>query len=199
MAKKASRSKPAAKPAKRPAPRAGKPAPKPSARAGKKPAARKPAARKPAVPRDGVTEAKAAALAPVAPRAVRRAKPAPERPDRARAFAIEAARSAADDKCDEVVLLDVRGIYQECDYVVIASGTSDRQIGSAGDSIEKLGPTLGYPLSRREVDDRHTWLLLDFVDVTVHLFEPNTRAYYDLELRWGDAKKVRWERPGQGG
>ena len=46
-------------------------------------------------------------------------------------------------------------------------------------------------------DDRASWLLADFVDVIVHVFEPNTRAHYDLEMLWGDAPRLEWERPKQ--
>ncbi len=102
----------------------------------------------------------------------------------------------SDDKCDEIVVLDVQGLSQVSDYLVIASGTSDRQMRSAGDNAAELAETLGYPVYRRSIDDRTTWVLLDCVDVVIHIFEPNTRAHYDLEMLWGDAPRLEWERPG---
>lgn len=115
-------------------------------------------------------------------------------PARTRQCAIEAARSLADDKCTDVVALDVSGLSQVCDYIVIASGTSDRQMRAAAQHAEEAAEVLGFPLFRRSVDDRSTWIALDFVDCVVHVFEPNTRAQYDLEMLWGDAQVVEWKR-----
>lgn len=114
--------------------------------------------------------------------------------DKARAFAILAARSLSDDKCEEVQVLEVAGLSQVYDYVVLASGTSDRQMRSAGESVEQLGEREGFRSFRKSVDERATWVLIDFVDVVVHVFEPNTRAYYDLETLWGDAPQISWQR-----
>ncbi len=116
-------------------------------------------------------------------------------PERTRAFAIECARLFKDDKCENIVVLDVRGRSQVTDYVVIGSGTSDRQMNSAIDDAVELGERQGFSAMRTNRDDRSTWLLADFVDVVAHLFEPNTRAYYDIEMLWGDSPRVEWRRP----
>jgi ribosome-associated protein len=118
-------------------------------------------------------------------------------PAQTREFAIEAARLASDDKCEEVIVLDVRQLSQVSDYLIIASGSSDRQMRSVADDVNKLAAKLGYPVFRRDADDRTTWIVVDCVDVVVHVFEPNTRAHYDLEMLWADAPRVEWERPGQ--
>lgn len=117
--------------------------------------------------------------------------------DPQRTLAIECARLVRDDKCEDVQLLDVRGLSQVTDYLIIASGTSERQMRSVLQHVDELGSKHGYSSYRSHSDDRSTWLLLDFVDVVVHLFEPNTRAHYDLETLWGDAPRVDWERPDQ--
>lgn len=113
------------------------------------------------------------------------------------AFAIECARLIRDDKCEGVVLLDVRHVSSVTDYIVVASGTSDRQMRSVLKHLDELGEEKGFPSMRRDSDDRATWLLIDFVDVVCHLFEPNTRSHYDIEMLWGDAPRVEWERPDQ--
>lgn len=118
-------------------------------------------------------------------------------PARTRELAVEMARTLADDKCEDVVLLDVTRMSQMTDYIIIASGTSDRQMRSSGDDAAKTAERLGHSTFRRSVDDRATWVVVDFVDVVVHVFEPNTRAHYDLEMLWADAKRVAWERPGK--
>jgi len=115
-------------------------------------------------------------------------------PARTRAFAIGAAHTLRDDKCEEIVLLDVRGLSHVTDYIVIATGTSQRQMASALEDIEEFGAEDGFAAFRKSADRQSLWLLADFVDVVVHLFEPNTRAHYDLEMLWGDAERVDWER-----
>lgn len=113
------------------------------------------------------------------------------------AFAVDAARLMSDDKCEDVIVLDVSGLSQLSDYIVIGSGTSDRQMRSTADEVAKLGDKHNSPVFRRNVDDRATWIVMDFVDVVAHIFEPNTRAHYDLEMLWADAPRVAWERPDQ--
>lgn len=120
-----------------------------------------------------------------------------ERERKSLAFAIDAARMLRDDKCENVILLDLRGRSQVTDYFVIASGTSERQMRSAGDHVGDLGAGTGFALFGSNLAERGaSWLLLDFVDVVVHLFEPEKRLYYDIEMLWGDAPRVAWERPG---
>lgn len=133
-------------------------------------------------------------VAPKAPK-VKRGRPTPE--GKSYTFAVDAARLLRDDKCEDVVLLDVRGMSQITDYVVIGSGTSERQMRSILHHVEDLGAKQGFQAYRQNVDDRASWVLADFVDVVVHLFEPNTRAHYDLDNLWPDAKRLPWERPDQ--
>lgn len=133
-----------------------------------------------------ITKRKTAA-APKAP------PPKPARPA-AQEFALELARLLTDDKCRDVVVLDVRSLSQVSDYIVVGTGSSDRQMVSVLEHAAELGDGRGHREFRRNVDDRSTWLLIDFVDVVVHLFEPNTRAHYDLEMLWGDAPRLDWEK-----
>ncbi|MFT3685917.1 MAG: ribosome silencing factor [Phycisphaerales bacterium] len=121
----------------------------------------------------------------------------PATPYDAKTAAIEVARLLSDDRCTDVTLLDVRGISSVQDFVVLASGTSDRQMRSAASDIKNLLPKLGSSVYRTSIDDQSTWIVVDCVDTVVHIFEPNTRSYYDLESMWGDAPKIEWLRPGQ--
>lgn len=119
-----------------------------------------------------------------------------QKEEAARAFAIAAARSMHDDKCTDVVALDVRGRSQVTDFIVVGSGASERQMRSAGQRVADLGETSGFALFRSNKDQPgQTWFVLDFVDVVAHVFEPGARAYYDLEMMWGDAPRLAWERP----
>lgn len=114
--------------------------------------------------------------------------------EKARHFALEAARLLHDSHCEDVLVLDTRGVSQITDFIVLASGTSDRQIRSVGDEVAALGKPLGFARFGSELDPRATWLVADFVDVIVHLFEPATRAHYDLEMMWGDVPRLDWRR-----
>jgi len=112
----------------------------------------------------------------------------------AKAFAVDVARLCADLKCDDVMVIDLRGISQVCHFVVIATGTSSRQMRSVGSDIEELGDELGHRTYRRSADDTGTWVVIDCVDVVIHLFEPEQRAFYDLESLWADAPRLPWRR-----
>lgn len=107
-----------------------------------------------------------------------------------RAFAVEAAQSLMGDRCEDVIVLDVRELSPVTDYIVIGTGTSDRQMAAALSHVEDLGEERGFVRFGKHADERATWLLADFVDVVVHLFEPNARAHYDLEMLWGDAARL---------
>jgi ribosome-associated protein len=112
----------------------------------------------------------------------------------ARDFAIEAARLAQDRHCTDVRLLDVRGLSHVCDFVLVASGTSDRQVKSVGAEMEDLGVEHEMTRFRTTADPASTWVVVDFVDVVVHLFEPARRTYYDLDDLWVDATEVEFAR-----
>lgn len=109
-------------------------------------------------------------------------------------FAIEAARLLSDRKCEDVRLLDVRGLSQVCDYVLIGSGTSERQMKSVASELEDLGEDFKQRVFRASSDTGHTWVVIDFVSIVAHLFEPTHRTYYDLEGLWSEARPVEWER-----
>jgi len=114
--------------------------------------------------------------------------------DTARELAIEAARLASDSYCEDVVVLDLRGVSPVTDYFVIATGTSSRQMRSVADDIASFGKSIGQPVWQKAGMDSSQWVLLDFVDLVVHLFDSQARGYYDLELMWGEAPHVKWAR-----
>lgn len=109
-------------------------------------------------------------------------------------FAIEAARLLADSHCSDVFIYDLRGISQVTNYIIIASGTSDRQIKGLARHLKELADRFNMDHFGSEKDELTKWLVLDFIEVMAHLFEPVTRAHYDLEMLWGDAPMVSWHR-----
>lgn len=114
------------------------------------------------------------------------------RAESARKFAIDAARHAANTRCNNVVVLDVRGLSPVCDYFVLATGTSARQMRTVADEVAELGEKQNFaPLGASGLDSQ-SWMLVDFVDVLLHVFSDEAREYYDLDNLWGDAKRVDW-------
>ena len=109
-------------------------------------------------------------------------------------FAIEAARIAEDNRAEDLVVLDLRGISSIADFFVIGTGTSQRQMQAIIDQIEEFGRKVGQRPFGYSGRDSDTWVLADYVDVVVHMFSPDRRRYYDLELLWGDAPRVPWRR-----
>ena len=105
-------------------------------------------------------------------------------------FAEEAAKLLVDRHCEDVLLLDVIGLSQVCDYVLIATGSSDRQMKSVSDEVGDLGKKAGYPPFRTNIDTGATWIVVDLISIVVHVFEPQQRAYYDLEDLWADARRI---------
>lgn len=108
----------------------------------------------------------------------------------ARDFAVATARVADSRHCTDIVVLDLAGRSPATDYFVIATGTSDRQMRTVADEISEAARRVGMQRFGRAGYDQARWILLDFVDVVVHLFDAEYREYYDLDLLWGDAERI---------
>jgi ribosome-associated protein len=104
-----------------------------------------------------------------------------------------AARTAASKQGEAVTVLDVRDLITITDYFVIASGTSDRQVGTIADEVARSLKQQGTNPVRREGEPGTGWILLDFVDFVVHVFRAEERDFYRLENLWADAPVVSWE------
>lgn len=109
-------------------------------------------------------------------------------------LAVEMARLAADNKCDDLTVMDLRGLSSVTDCFVIGTGTSNRQIRATADAIIRHGKKLGEQPYGVCGYENATWVLIDFVTVVVHIFTQKQRQYYDLELLWGDAPRLHWVR-----
>jgi ribosome-associated protein len=97
---------------------------------------------------------------------------------------------ASEKKAADVVVLDLRGILGYADYFVICSGNTDRQAKAIHDGIhEGMKKDHGTLPRRVEGMPQATWILMDYVDVVVHVFTPEVREYYRLEQLWGEAPR----------
>jgi ribosome-associated protein len=106
--------------------------------------------------------------------------------------AVAAARAAATKQGADIAILDVHELIVITDFFVIASGSSDRQVKTIVDEVEKAVRERGVRPVRREGETENRWVLLDYVDVVVHVFAEEEREYYDLERLWRDAPRVTW-------
>ena len=116
--------------------------------------------------------------------------------EESREAAVAAARSASAKQAEGVAILDVHGLIVITDYFVIASGETERQVRTIVEEVEKALRDLGRKPVRREGETEGRWVLLDYVDVVVHVFADEEREYYDLERLWRDAPRVDWTENG---
>jgi ribosome-associated protein len=122
---------------------------------------------------------------------VRALAPVPEAAeDSARLFAIAVARLAEQNKIENVVVLDLRGLSNLADYFVIGTGTSSRQMHAVLDYVAEYAATCDRAAFNVADASDASWLLADYVDVVLHLFDEEHREYYDLDGLWGDAPRV---------
>ena len=105
--------------------------------------------------------------------------------------ALVAARTAQENRGRDVVVLDLRELTPMFDFFVLATGTSRRQLHAMSEEIDHaLEEGLGDKRMGIEGYQESRWVLLDYGDIVIHLFEPETRNYYALEELWGRAKRV---------
>jgi ribosome-associated protein len=104
-----------------------------------------------------------------------------------------AAEAAATKTMEDTVVLEVGPLIGITDYFVITAGRNDRQVRSIVDEItSQVRAAGGGSVRRVEGLQAAAWVLLDFGDFVVHVFDAEARAYYGLERLWGDAPRVEW-------
>ncbi|WP_091512591.1 MULTISPECIES: ribosome silencing factor [Amycolatopsis] len=108
----------------------------------------------------------------------------------AREMATVAAHAAADKKATDVVVLDVSDQLVITDVFVIASAPNERQVGAIVDSVEEKLRLAGHKPVRREGAREGRWVLLDYVDLVVHVQHDEERAFYGLERLWKDCPRI---------
>lgn len=103
------------------------------------------------------------------------------------------AKTAADNKAENVLVLDLSGVTTEFDYFVIATGASRRQVHTIVEEADAALRAVGDERLNVEGYESSKWVVQDYGDVLVHVFDPQTRDYYKLEDLWSDAEKIDWE------
>jgi ribosome-associated protein len=115
--------------------------------------------------------------------AVSKAKPS------AHDLAMTAARLTLGKRAEDVVVLDLRELDGVCDYFVLATGHSEVQVRAIADAVEEGMAAYGSKPWHTEGYEARRWILLDYVDVVVHVFHTKAREYYLLDKLWGDARR----------
>jgi len=100
------------------------------------------------------------------------------------------AEAAVDRKANSVVVLDLRGLSSVADFFVICSGNSSTHVAGIADIIEEKLDEHSVKLWHREGGRKASWILLDYIDVIVHVFTEEAREFYGLERLWGDAPRT---------
>jgi ribosome-associated protein len=99
-------------------------------------------------------------------------------------------RAALDKKAMDVVVLDLRNTPAFTDFFVLCSGQNQRQVKAIADAVEESLRAAKVRPAHVEGYDRAEWILMDFFTFIVHVFTPQTRAFYSLERLWGDAERI---------
>jgi len=107
-----------------------------------------------------------------------------------RDYALLAAEAASDKKATDLVVLEVGPMLVITDYFVIASGSNDRQVHAIAEGVERRLREAGLRAVGHEGEREAKWILLDFGEIVVHVFQPEERDFYRLEKLWNDAERV---------
>jgi ribosome-associated protein len=118
-----------------------------------------------------------------------RAEAPAELSDEARPRALDIARVGLDKKAEDVLVLDVRGLTSYADYFVLMTADSDRQAGAIADAVDETLKERGATKVGVEGYESGRWILIDYGDVVAHVFNRESRGFYDLEGLWADAPR----------
>lgn len=107
-----------------------------------------------------------------------------------KALSLEIYKALDDIKGHDIKILDVRALTSISDYFVIATGTSSKHTSALAESVEEKLTAIGVEPSHKEGHRQGEWVLMDYLDVIVHIFTEDTRNFYNLEKMWSDAKII---------
>ena len=101
-----------------------------------------------------------------------------------------ALKALEDKKAEDITVIDISGVSVLADYFIIASGNNRNQIQTLCDAVEEKLGKAGHPVKQIEGYDNANWVLLDFKDIIVHIFDKENRLFYDLERIWCDGRTI---------
>ena len=109
-------------------------------------------------------------------------------------LAVQCARVAEDNKARDIVILDMREITPLYDYLLLCTGASRRQIHTLAEEMDAMLRAAGEKRSSIEGYEASKWIVQDYGDLVLHVFDADTREYYGLEDLWADAHRIDWTR-----
>lgn len=110
--------------------------------------------------------------------------------EQAKEMAKLAYQALEEKKGEDIKVIDIAEISVLADYFIIANGTNANQVNALVDSVEEALSKAGYDVKQREGYGLGNWVLLDFGDIIVHVFDKENRLFYDLERIWRDGKAI---------
>ncbi|MDO4297233.1 MAG: ribosome silencing factor [Lachnospiraceae bacterium] len=96
----------------------------------------------------------------------------------------------ADKKASDIRIIDIEEVSVLADYFIIASGSNRNQVQAMADNVEEELHKAGYPVRQTEGYSSANWILMDYGDLIVHVFDSENRLFYDLERIWRDGKNI---------
>jgi len=117
-----------------------------------------------------------------------------DHPIKAKALAVKCAQLLDELKAQDILVLDLRELSDVADFFVIATALTQRQNRATARRVRSEAKEWTGRSPAIEGFDEGTWVLLDMFDVVVHLLQPEQRTHYDLEMLWGDAKRIVWQK-----
>ena len=104
---------------------------------------------------------------------------------------VKIAHAALEDKkAEDIKIIDIAGVSVLADYFIICNGSNESQVRALVDNVEAELEKAGYPLKQIEGHGLGSWVLMDFGDIIVHVFDRENRLFYDLERIWRDGKNI---------
>ena len=110
--------------------------------------------------------------------------------EKANEMAKIAIEALEDKKAQNIKIIDIAGISTLADYFIIAGGSNRNQVQAMCDNVQEALGRAGYPDGKLEGYDQANWILLDYSDIVIHIFDEENRLFYDLERIWRDGKVI---------
>lgn len=102
----------------------------------------------------------------------------------------KAVSALEDKKAEDITVIDISGVSSIADYFIIANGSNANQLAAMKDAVDEAFYKNGMNAKQIEGNNNSTWILIDYNDVIVHLFDKEDRLFYDLERIWKDGKVI---------
>ena len=107
-----------------------------------------------------------------------------------RKMAAMACEALDDKKANDIKVIDIEKVSSLADYFIIASGSNRTQVQAMADNVEEVLGRAGYPVKQIEGYTTANWILMDYGDIVIHIFDEENRLFYDLERIWRDGKSI---------